>query len=124
MWSDPSLQLDLHFLELVPCLDECSACEYPVEGKQLLQLANAAAASFNIPALIGATTLLFLKNDLPSQRKEFPVVHLASLDRVFYLVSEASLSSKLQNELYRQARAAFRRWFSEAPREELLKVGV
>ena len=106
----------------MPWLDECSVCEYPVEGKQLLQLANAAAASFNIPALIGATTLLFLKNDLPSQRKEFPVVHLASLDRVFYLVSEASLSSKLQNELYRQARAVVRRWFSEAPREELLKV--
>ena len=66
MWSDPSLQLDLHFLELVPCLDECSACEYPVEGKQLLQLANAAAASFNIPALIGATTLPQLRANLAS----------------------------------------------------------
>lgn len=83
---------------------------------------NSAVTSYNIPAIIGATTLLFLKNDLPSQRKEFPVVHLGNLDRIFYLVSEASLNSKLQNHLYRLVRIAAKRWFSDTPKEELLKV--
>lgn len=122
MWSDPSLTLDLNFLELVPRLDEYSLSEYPLEGNQLFKLANEAAEAFNIPALIGATKLLFIKNDLPSQRKEFPVVHLASLDRIFYLTSEALLSRKRQNDLLRLVKTSVWRWFGDAPKEELLRV--
>lgn len=119
MWCDPSLSLDLTFLPLIPSLDEATAAEYPIDGKALRHLMNLAVGEFNLNAIIGATTLLFLKNEVPHLKQDFPVVHLSFLDKIFYMVGESSMSNKTQNGILKFTRLALSKWFGEASKEEL-----
>ena len=119
MWCDPSLSLDLTYLPLIPSLFESTASEYPIDGKTLRYLMNQAVGEFNLNAVIGATTLLFLKNDIPHLRKDFPIVHLGFLDKIFYMVGESSMSTKTQNTILKFTSLGISKWFEETSKEQL-----
>jgi hypothetical protein len=119
MWCNPSTSLDLNFLSLISYLDEITIAEYPIDGKGLRRLMNQAVGEFNINAAIGATILLFLKNDVTHLKNDFPVVHLSFLDRVFYLVGESSMTNKTQNSVLKFTRLIVSKWFEETSKEEL-----
>jgi hypothetical protein len=95
---------------------------YPIDGKELRRLMNKAVGEFNLNAVIGATFLLFLKNEVTHLKKDFPIVHLSFLDRIFYLVGERSMDNKAQNCMLKFTRLTVTKWFSEAPKEDLEKI--
>lgn len=119
MWCDPSLSLDLTFLPLIPFLDETTVAEYPIDGQKLRHLMNSAVGKSDLNAVIGATTLLFLKNEIPHLKQDFPIVHLSFLDKIFYMVGEISMCNKTQNNILKFTRLAVGKWFDEASKGEL-----
>jgi hypothetical protein len=91
MWWNPSLTLNSSFLEMIPVLDRIALQRYPISPRNLKNLTNSAVDEGNVLAVIGGMKMLFFKNRIEELKGNFEVVSLASLDKLFYSMSQPKM---------------------------------
>jgi hypothetical protein len=121
-WWDPSIQADAHFLQLAPFLNQLSLQQYNILPKELVRQTHEAVDAGNVPAAIGALRLWQARRRGSEVTGEFELVHLAYLDRLFYLSSLDRMGSGMEVWLNWYARLIFGSWCRTQSTAGLLRL--
>lgn len=91
MWWDPSIAMDLDFLEIVPAFRMAELERYPISAQQLRNLANMSVNQRNLSASLGALIMWQCKSKGDEASGGFETNALANLDRCFFMMSESTM---------------------------------